>query len=297
MSIIEQIKVRPEEADQRLDKLLPARFPEQSRSYFQSLIREGMVLLNGQKVKKQIRPQIGDKIEVSFLITEEIALEAEDVPLDVLFEDEWLLVINKPAGLVVHPGPKNWHGTVANGLLYRYRDLIGDRPGIVHRLDKETSGLLLCAKSLQAQSKLMKLFADREVDKEYLAITIGKPKEGLIDAPIGRSPNNRKVMCVREDGKKAKTIFKPLAWDQQYCLVKCHLLTGRTHQIRVHLKHIGAPMLGDATYGVKKSGFDRQMLHAHALKFVHPYTGKQMEFTLPPPNDMQPTVERLLKSQ
>jgi 23S rRNA pseudouridine1911/1915/1917 synthase len=297
MAAKENIKIRPEEAGERIDKTLGARYSEQSRSYFQSLIGQGMILLNGQPVKKRARPQIGDQVSITFAITPEIRLEPQNIDLSIVYEDEHLLIIDKPAGLVVHPGPKNWDGTVANALLYHFGTLSPEeddlRPGIVHRLDKETSGLLMCAKTADAQRKLMLLFATRQIDKRYLAVTVGKPKEGLIDQPIGRHPQDRRIQIVRPDGKPSQTLIKLLAWDQKLALVECQLLTGRTHQIRVHLKHHGTPILGDSTYGIKRPGFNRQMLHALRLSFTHPFSKKVVQVQILPPDDMLPICSQL----
>lgn len=285
----------------RLDQLLAHHFQEQSRTYFQYLIEEGFVLLNGGSVKKRVKPQLGDEIEVHFALTPEISLAPEPIPLDVLYEDEWLIAVNKPAGMVVHPAPGHWSGTFVNALLHhcQNKSLGGAplRPGIVHRLDKETSGILIAAKDESTHQKLVALFAGRSIHKEYLAICIGNPGKKLIQAPIGRHPVLRKCMAVvSEGGKEAMTSCHPLAFDGKLSLVRIHLLTGRTHQIRVHLKHNGTPILGDPLYGNaqwnQKWDLERQMLHAALISFVHPITNKKLEISAPIPEDMRRVIDK-----
>lgn len=290
--------ITPEEEGCRLDQILASRFTNvRSRSYFQKLILQNKVLLNGEPVKKRIVPNAGDEVEIFFLLTPEITLKAEAIPLDILYEDEVMLAINKPAGMVVHPAPGNWSATFVNALLYHCQSLSSKgtvRPGIVHRLDKETSGVLIAAKSEAAQTKLMESFADRQVKKKYLAICVGKPGDGTLDAPIGRHPTDRKKMTIREDGRPAITHFKTLAFDGKHSLVEVDLETGRTHQIRVHLKSRGTPVLGDALYG-KREGSKRQMLHAQKLVIPHPTTGEPIEIIAPLPEDFQQIMERIQK--
>ncbi len=297
----ETIIVSEEETGQRLDRLLTLRFPKQSRSYFQWLIGEGLVLLNGKPAKKRIQPQVGDEIEVEFSLTPEASLEPEDIPLNILFEDEHLLAINKPAGLVVHPGIKNWSGTFVNALLFHCNQLPADdlRPGIVHRLDKDTTGVMLAAKTEATQKALVQLFTDRKMLKEYIAICIGKPGDITIDAPIGRHPVDRKRMTVpNAGGKQALTVCKTEGFDGKLAVVRLFPKSGRTHQIRVHLQHHHNPILGDPTYGNQswneKYKLERQMLHAHQLSFTHPLTGAPMKLEAPLPADMVPLVERIL---
>ncbi|MBS0621911.1 MAG: RluA family pseudouridine synthase [Verrucomicrobia bacterium] len=269
--------------DLRLDKLLARRYPGQSRVYFQSLIDQGLILLNGKPPKKRDRPLLGDEVQITFASAPEIALEAENIPLHLLYEDESLIAIDKPSGLVVHPGAGNWSGTFVNALLHHCKSLPegGVRPGIVHRLDKETSGVLIAAKTKEAQFALSQAFAERKVYKEYLAITVGSPGNVTIDAPIGRSPNDRKKMTVTEKGKRAVTHLHVLKRNEKYALVQAIIETGRTHQIRVHLQHHRTPILGDKLYGT--SAADRLMLHAQRLKFTHPITGQPLEILAPPP--------------
>lgn len=294
--------ISEEEEGERLDKVLAKRYREiQSRTYFQNLIEQNRVLLNGEPVKKRIKPKEGDEVQIQFLLTPEIDLEPENIPLDIIYEDDDLLVINKPAGMVVHPAPGNWTGTFVNALLYHCQHVKEGqentlRPGIVHRLDKDTSGLLVAAKNALAHQRLVELFAGRKIQKEYLAICLGNPGTREIDAPIGRHPINRKKMAVVEGGKKALSICETIKADAHLSLVKIFLMTGRTHQIRVHLKHAGASILGDETYGNPqanaKYGITRQLLHAYRLAFEHPMTGKKLDFTVLPPPDMQKIMDK-----
>lgn len=263
----------------RLDRLLAAHYSTFSRSYFQYLIAEGAVLVNDAVVKKSCKLKIGDEIQVQFILTKEIALEPENIPLDILYEDEYLLAVNKPAGLVVHPAAGNWSGTFVNALLYHCKSIERDeslRPGIVHRLDKETSGVLIAAKTKAMHQALTQLFAERKMDKRYIAVCQGRPCVTTIDAPICRHPTQRKLMAVSESGKHAKTHIEVLASSCGVSVLRIGLETGRTHQIRVHLKHIGHPLVGDAVYGTvqfnERFGISRQMLHAESLSFIHPVT-------------------------
>ena len=291
--------VSPEEVQIRLDKLLVSHFPEHSRTYFQFLIEQGCVLVNGLPLKKREFPKIGDEIDVCFLLTPEISLEPQDIPLDILYEDEHLIAVNKPANMVVHPAPGHPNNTFVNALLFHCRNLpVADsvRPGIVHRLDKDTTGILLAAKTSQAHAKLVEIFSQRRIQKDYLAVCIGTPKDGLIDAPIKRHPIHRKEMAVCPlDGKEAKSICRVLRKNEQLSLVEVNLLTGRTHQIRVHLKHVGTPVLGDPVYGSlnanKKFNAPRQMLHALRLRFSHPITGAPVDLTAPIPKDLLPYTQ------
>ncbi len=294
--------VTEEEEGERLDKLLARRFKEvYSRTYFQYLIDEHLVLLNGLPVKKRIKPLVGDEIEVQFAAIPEIDLTPEAISLSILYEDDDLLVVNKPAGMVVHPAPGNWSGTFVNALLYHCQQLEGQssslRPGIVHRLDKETSGVLVAAKTLDMQQKLIELFASRQVYKEYLAICIGHPPDGEIRAPIGRHPIHRKQMAIVPTGREAISICKTLAYQDKLSLVQVVIATGRTHQIRVHLKYKGTPVLGDNLYGNPSLNqyysAQRQLLHAAVMRFRHPLTNQEMEWRAPVPHDMQRFVRRI----
>jgi len=303
----EEIIITEEEANSRLDAILAKRYEgRKSRTYFQSLIDSGDVLLNGEPTKKRMLAKEGDCVEITWVFPPEIDLTPEDIPLEILFEDEDIIVVNKPVGLVVHPAPGNWSHTFVNALLYHCQELKqwgkGEmRPGIVHRLDKETSGVLVAAKTILAHQRLVELFSKREVEKEYLAVCLGNPGDVTLDSPIGRHPVHRKRMAVLEKGKKATTVCSSLATDGELSLVKIRLLTGRTHQIRVHLHHRNTPVLGDSVYGNaaknEKYGAKRQLLHARRLKFIHPMTGKEMDIVAPLPDDMEPFVKRLSKGE
>jgi 23S rRNA pseudouridine1911/1915/1917 synthase len=279
----------------RLDKLLAAHYPQHSRTYFQWLIEEGFVLVNGERAKKRLVPDEGDEIEVCFQLTPEISLQPESIPLDILYEDEYLLAINKPAGMVVHPGPGHPSGTFVNALLGHCKDIESDdtlRPGIVHRLDKETSGVLIAAKTSAAHQKLIEQFSSRQVLKTYLAICMGRPRTGVLSAPIGRHPAHRKEMTVLPDGKEAITDFQLLAAQDPFSLVLAKPKTGRTHQIRVHLKHLGTPVVGDSIYGTTRPDAGRHLLHAYRLSLTHPITQAPLEFVAPMPADFKSWLSR-----
>lgn len=299
------IIISEEEADQRLDKVLAKRFQSiKSRTYFQSLLEAGQVLVEGKPVKKRYLPKVGEEVQVNFILTPELDVEPENIPLDIIFEDEHLIVVNKPAGMVVHPAVGNWTGTFVNALLFHCQNLEKTfhstlRPGIVHRLDKDTTGLLLAAKTEIAHQKLVQQFASRMIQKQYLAICVGNPGEVKIEKNIGRHPVHRKLMSVHKDkGKQAITLCKTLAFDGKISLVQIELLTGRTHQIRVHLKDHGTPILGDSIYGSdsanKKYGAQRQLLHAQSLRFKHPITDQDLSLEAPLPADMAQWIKKLI---
>ncbi len=282
----------PEEAGTRLDKLLAGHFPQHSRTYFQYLIDQGCVLVNGVIYKKKEKPKLDDEIEVCFQLIPELSLEPQDIPLNILFEDPHLIAIDKPAGLVVHPAPGHPSGTFVNALLHHCKELQGSdslRPGIVHRLDKDTSGVLLAAKTQEAHQKLVQAFSERKIDKTYLAIAVGKAQEGLIDAPIKRHPVNRKEMAISPEGKEAKSLCRILGYNEGLSFVEIKLITGRTHQIRVHLKFKGTPILGDLVYGNpnanQKFQVERQLLHAYQIQFNHPITNAPITICAPIPKD------------
>jgi 23S rRNA pseudouridine1911/1915/1917 synthase len=287
------LTVSGSDAKIRLDKFLTSHFPNYSRSYFQYLIESGFVLVNGEKLKKRTIPLPGDEIEVCFELTPELSLEPENIPLDILFEDEHLIAVNKPPGMVVHPAPGSPNHTFVNALLYHCKTLPDSgnlRPGIVHRLDKDTSGVLLAAKTHEAHQKLVSLFCDRAIQKKYLAVCMGNPGTLEISAPIKRHPTRRQEMAVLIEGKPAISRVKTRLSKEGLSLVEIELVTGRTHQIRVHLKHQGTPVLGDSVYGSitsnKKYEIHRQLLHAHELAFVHPCTHKPLCLSAPIPQDI-----------
>ena len=280
------------EAGARLDQFLVSAAPGFSRARIQDLIKGGHVTLNGASAKASARVRAGDVVILTEPPPKPTETVAEEIALDVLFEDDDLIVINKPAGLVVHPAAGNWSGTLVNALLHHCRSLSGiggeQRPGIVHRLDKETSGCLVAAKNDSAHQALVRQFAGREVTKIYLALAAGKfaRQSGVIETTIGRHPVQRKKMAVLPEGcgRAAKTSYRVLRELSAGTLVECTLHTGRTHQIRVHLKHLGHPLLGDELSG-RRAGFARQMLHAWRLGFVHPRSGERLNFESPIPPD------------
>ncbi|PWB59093.1 MAG: 23S rRNA pseudouridine(1911/1915/1917) synthase RluD [Nitrosomonadales bacterium] len=284
----------------RLDQALSTLLPQYSRSRLQNWIKEGHVTLNGQVVAARQTVWQGDQAEVRIQqAAEDLAFQPEDIALDIEYEDDALLVINKPAGLVVHPGSGNWQGTMLNALLHHAPRLAGvPRAGIVHRLDKDTSGLLVVAKTLTAQTDLVRQLQARTVKREYLAVIQGRPeRDGSVDAPIGRHPSQRTRMTVISGGKPAVTHFVVEEWFAHHSLVRCQLETGRTHQIRVHMQHIGHPLLGDPVYAGKGMNaspalrelirkFRRQALHATRLGLIHPESGAPMEWRVDMPEDM-----------
>lgn len=293
-----------EESGQRLDKYLVEEMADLSRSRIKELVQAGEVLVNGKKSKVSYKVQKGDLIQATVLPLEPLALEAENIPLDIVYEDEDVIVVNKPQGMVVHPAAGHPSHTLVNALLYHTRDLAdspeGFRPGIVHRIDKDTSGLLMVAKNAAARESLEKQLAAKSNKRQYLAIVHGNfaEEEGTIDAPIGRNPKDRKQMAVVEKGKSAVTHFKVLEQYQGYSLVECQLETGRTHQIRVHMAYIGHPLAGDPLYGPRKTlPGHGQFLHAKTLGFEQPRTGEWLEFSVQPPEIFQQTVADLRKKR
>jgi 23S rRNA pseudouridine1911/1915/1917 synthase len=292
MSETELLFVEDSEENLRLDQLLANRFTgSYSRTYFQQLIDEGLVLLNGNQVKKRIKPKVADEIEIEFIISKGIDLIPQNIPLDILYEDDDLLVVNKPPGMVVHPAVGHYENTFVHALLWHCKDLPNMeslRPGIVHRLDKDTSGILVAAKTSFAHQALVKAFSERVIKKRYLAITLGNPGNGEIRTLIGRDPKNRQKMAVvTENGKESITRFETLKLQDDLALVSIDLMTGRTHQIRVHMQHHKTPILGDILYGSKKTNekfkIDKQLLHAWQIEFVHPKSGTMLKFEAPIP--------------
>src|SRR2546423_6583795 len=288
-----KLEVQRTQAGDRLDRFLAQALPAFSRARLQTLIRDEFVTVNGKPARPRDAVRSGDVIELREPELAKIEAEPEAISLDILFEDDDLLVANKPAGLVVHPGAGHQQHTLVNALLGHCKNLSGiggrERPGIVHRLDKETSGVLVIAKNDATHRDLSKQFAERRTGKIYLALVAGTPrqKSGTIDAPIARHPVHRQRMSIaRRAGRGAKTDYRVLQSHADISLAECTLHSGRTHQIRVHLHLLGHPVLGDKIYGGKGAGnFARQMLHAWKLSFVHPRTEKLMSFTAPIPND------------
>lgn len=286
----------------RLDVYLPARLSDFSRSRVQALIDDGNILLNGSRPKASTKVKAGDLIEVTVPAVRQWDIAAEDIPLDVVYEDDHILVINKPRGMVVHPAAGHWEGTMVNAILSHCPGLKGIggevRPGIVHRLDKDTTGLLVVAKDEAALKDLQAQIKDRKVKRQYVALLRGRlaMDEGSIDAPIGRHPLNRKKMAVVQGGRAAITDYRVLCrFGSEYTLVLAKLRTGRTHQIRVHFSHLGHPVAGDRTYsrGKGELGLQGQGLHAARLGLYKPSSGEYAEFSAPLPGDFLEALEAL----
>ncbi len=299
------IEITVEEEADRLDRYLAHRLPDLSRAHVQKLIRQGEVVVStAATTRRAARPserlQSGDVVTVTLPPPELEDVAAEAIPLEIIFEDAALVVINKPAGLVVHPAQGHSRGTLVNALLARYPDLRAmqaleagaeERPGIVHRLDRDTSGLIVVARTAEALHHLQRQFKARTVEKTYLALVFGRPEtpEGLIDVPLGRDPRHRQKFAPRPDGKPARTHYKQIADFGAYSLLEIGLETGRTHQIRVHLAWLGCPVVGDRVYGRRKNrlGVKRQFLHAWRLRFEHPLTGETMALEAPLAADLR----------
>ncbi len=283
----------------RIDKQLGHHFKQFSRSQLQRWIENGHVTVNGQVVKPKYKLAAGDQITIKPEKPKKINLEPENIPLDIVYEDDDVIVVNKPQGMVVHPAPGHPDHTLVNALLYHspLSTINGEfRPGIVHRIDKDTSGLLMVAKNDMAHRSLAAQLKAKTNEREYVALVHGVIKEdrGTIDAPLGRSRKDRKKQAVVADGRHAVTHFKVLKRYRHYTLVSCHLETGRTHQIRVHMKYIGHPLAGDPLYGPRKTlPGHGQYLHARLLGFKHPRTGKQMTFTAPLPDYFRQMLDKL----
>mgnify|MGYP001101231844 CR=1 FL=1 len=288
------LRVEEGEGGLRMDVYLTRHLPEVSRSKVQAAIKSGLVFKNGVVVRAAETVSVGDEISWQLLSRAAVpaAAQPEDMPLDILFEDASLLILNKPAGIVVHPGAGHHSGTLVAGLLNHCLSLstLGgeERPGIVHRLDKETSGCLVVAKTDQSHAGLSALFERRDIRKTYLALVAGRPRKpsGRIEIPIARHRIHRQKMAADESGRgrTATTEYRMVTTSGRVSLIECHPLTGRTHQIRVHLKHLNCPVLGDPVYGRRES-FSRQMLHAWKLEFLHPVTGTPVSACAPIPRE------------
>lgn len=292
----------------RLDVYLTGLLGEDvSRSRVAQLIRDGVITVNGKKVKTGYKLEEGDVILYDIPERKELAVVAEDIPLDIVYEDHDVIVVNKPRGMVVHPAPGTEEHTLVNALMAHCTDLSGIngvlRPGIVHRIDKDTSGLLLVAKTDAAHHSLTEQLKEHSVTRIYQGIVCGMvaEPEGIVDCPIGRHPSERKKMAVTEkNSKRAVTHYRVLERFPGHSLIECKLETGRTHQIRVHMKYIGYPLLGDPLYGKGAKPpffFEGQALHAKTIGFVHPVSGEYMEFSAEPPDDMQAVLAELRKSR
>ena len=302
-----KIDVEKENEGERIDSFLASKISERSRSFFQKLLDDGMVLVNGSVCdSKKYKVKALDIIEVEMPEAKGPDIIPEDISLDIVYEDDDVLVINKPAGMVVHPAAGNYTGTLVNAIMHHCGDRLSSingviRPGIVHRIDKDTSGLLMVAKNDAAHNSLAQQLAEHSITRKYVAIVWDNLKEndGIVDAPIGRHPKDRKKQSVMYDdtGKRAVTHWKVLERFGSFTLVECQLETGRTHQIRVHMAYIKHPLLGDSVYGPAKSaaGAKRQMLHAKTLGFVHPSTGKYIEFDSQLPEDFSEVLNKLRK--
>jgi 23S rRNA pseudouridine1911/1915/1917 synthase len=303
----------------RIDSYLASRYPDYSRSVIQKVIDAGAVLINGQPTKASARVREGDEIRIWLPDLGDGSFVPEDIPIGIVYEDEYFTVVNKPPGLVTHPGRGNWSGTLVNALQFHFDSLStvgGDnRPGIVHRLDRDTSGLLIVAKDDRAHKELAFQFESRTIRKEYLALVYGSPSRDsdFIEKPLGTHPTQREKVAIRsieDGGKEAVTFYEILERFDGFALVRCKPKTGRTHQIRVHLAHIGHPILADKAYSQRSSFtlgdlldpddpeastilLDRQALHAHSLFFQHPITGQAIDFQAPLPDDMAAALAAL----
>ena len=291
--------------DDRLDKYLAAELEDVTRSYVQMLIKDGLVLVNGKAEKANYILKDKDVIDVTIKDLEEVDIVAQDIPLDIVYEDSDIIVINKPSGMVVHPGAGNYQDTLVNALMYHCTDLSGIngeiRAGIVHRIDKDTSGLLVACKNDFAHRNLSIQFSEKQVTKKYIAICSGVISHNLgkIDAPLARDPKNRQQMSVQEGGKTAITNFKVIERFKKHTLIEVLLETGRTHQIRVHMKYIGYPIVGDPIYGYRSEVDPEhgQYLHAKELSFYHPRTGELLSFSAPLPDYFEKKIEQLRKEE
>lgn len=302
----ENIILNAEKSDtgQRIDKYISGNTENLTRSAIQNLIEKSKITVNGKSVSKNYKLRDGDNIEIEIPEPENLDVKPENIPLDIVYEDNDLLVVNKPKGMVVHPAHGNYNGTLVNALLYHCKDSLSGingviRPGIVHRIDKNTSGLLIVAKNDISHVKLSEQIKAHSFTREYEAIACGyfKDKSGTVDAPIGRHHTDRKKMCVTyENSKKAVTHYEVIKQYGGYAHVRLRLETGRTHQIRVHLSYINHPVLGDDVYGKSYKGIDGQCLHAKKIGFIHPTTGEYMEFTSELPDYFQ-KILRIIEKQ
>jgi 23S rRNA pseudouridine1911/1915/1917 synthase len=299
------LEIPAECAGLRLDQALARLLPEHSRSRLAAWVKQGKVSLDDTAADARRKVWGGERVAIAAVaLPEEAAQQPEDIPLTVVYEDGHVLVVNKPAGLVAHPGSGNWQGTLLNALLHHAPQLAGvPRAGIVHRLDKDTSGLLVVAKTLEAQTDLVRQLAARTVKRQYLALAHGRvARDGLVDAPIGRHPVQRTKMAVVASGRAARTHYRVLERFARATLLECALETGRTHQIRVHMAELGHPLVGDPVYGPRRraqgvlADFPRQALHAWRLALVHPATGAEQAWEAPLPEDFAELLESLRKT-
>ncbi|GAA6375062.1 RluA family pseudouridine synthase [Firmicutes bacterium i23-0019-B6] len=292
-----------EKGGERIDKYLSEQLEDMTRSHIQKLIKENMVRVNGMAVKSNFKLSASDQIEVEIPELKEPDILPENIPLDILYEDQDILVVNKPKGMVVHPAPGHYTGTLVNAIMYHCKDNLSGingvlRPGIVHRIDMDTTGSLLICKNDRAHQALAEQLKEHSITRKYHAIVHGRLKEdeGTIDKPIGRHPIDRKKMSVHcTNGREAITHYRVLKRFQQFTYIECQLETGRTHQIRVHMSSIGHPILGDQIYGPAKCPYklQGQTLHAKVLGITHPITGEYMEFDAPLPDYFQALLEKM----
>ena len=290
----------------RLDRFLSEELEDHSRSFLQKLIKEGLVTVDGKPVKANYRLSAGQQVSVQVREPEEMNIEPQEMPLDILYEDGDVCIVNKPKGMVVHPAAGHYRDTLVNGIMYHCQDSLSGingslRPGIVHRIDKDTTGALIICKNDKAHSCIAEQLKEHSITRRYRAIIIGNlsEDEGTVDVPIGRHPTQRKKMAVnRNNGKRAVTHYRVLARFRGYTYIECRLETGRTHQIRVHMASIGHPLLGDTVYGPAKQAYpslEGQTLHAMVIGFVHPTTGAYMEFEAPLPAYFAELLQKLPK--
>ena len=294
-----------EDEGKRIDVFVSEDMEEISRSRVKNLLDEGNILLNGKEVKANRKLKTGDEIKICLPPPADAEILPENIPLDILYEDEDIIVINKPKGMVVHPAPGHFSGTLVNALMYHCRDNLSGingilRPGIVHRIDKDTSGVIVAAKNDTAHKGLAEALAVHDITRKYYAIVVNRVKEetGTVNKPIGRHKIDRKKMAVTQNGRNAVTHYRVLEYLGKYTFIEAALETGRTHQIRVHMASIGNPLLGDEVYGSKKQPFntDGQVLHAGILGFIHPVKGEYMEFSAPLPDYFE-KILRILRDR
>lgn len=302
-----ELEVDEEFEGKRVDGFLPKVIDDISRGYIQTLIEDGALEINGEIIKvKKYKLKLGDKLILRVPEATVLEVEAEDIPIDIIYEDQDVIIVNKAQGMVVHPAPGNYNATLVNAIMYHTKDLSSIngviRPGIVHRIDKDTSGILMIAKNNNAHNSLASQLKIHSITRKYYALVNGNVKEdsGTIDQPIGRNPKDRlKMAVVKKNSKEAITHYRVIERFSGYTLVECSLETGRTHQIRVHMRYIGHPLVGDPLYGVKncKIKHNGQLLHAKIIGFTHPRTGEYMEFDSELPEYFQKILNNLRKSE
>ena len=302
ISEIHDIQVENEFDNCRLDRFLTEKFKDMSRSFIQKQIKDGLVKVNGKAVKSSYKLQSGDNVQMSICEPKDIAIVPENIPLDIIYEDSDIILINKPKQMVVHPAPGHYSGTIVNALMYYCDDLSGIngelRPGIVHRIDQDTTGVIVACKNDKAHRCIAEQLKEHSITRKYHAIVHGNLKEdtGTVNAPIGRHPTDRKKMSTKApNGRHAVTHYRVLERFGNFTYIECQLETGRTHQIRVHMSSIGHPILGDTVYGPQKSPYalTGQTLHAKTLGFIHPTTKKYVEFDAPLPDYFQKLLKKL----